>query len=128
MDQQLNFAAIDIGSNAVRLLLTRVFDDGFTATFRKMSLIRMPIRLGDDAFTHKHISEMKVMLYIIYRTFGWRKWDDWISLSQFEHGQNGRAEDQGCGLSHAAVLEGLEYAVQDGYARRRFSFTHGGER
>ena len=60
MDPQLNFAAIDIGSNAVRLLLTRVFDDGFSASFRKMSLIRMPIRLGDDAFTHKHISEMKV--------------------------------------------------------------------
>lgn len=60
MDPQLNFAAIDIGSNAVRLLLTRVFDDGFSASFRKMSLIRMPIRLGDDAFTQKRISEMKV--------------------------------------------------------------------
>jgi exopolyphosphatase/guanosine-5'-triphosphate,3'-diphosphate pyrophosphatase len=60
MDPQLNFAAIDIGSNAVRLLLTRVFDDGFSASFRKMSLIRMPIRLGDDAFTRKRISEMKV--------------------------------------------------------------------
>jgi exopolyphosphatase/guanosine-5'-triphosphate,3'-diphosphate pyrophosphatase len=60
MDQQLNFAAIDIGSNAIRLLLTRVFDDGFSASFRKMSLIRMPIRLGDDAFTQKHISEKKV--------------------------------------------------------------------
>jgi exopolyphosphatase/guanosine-5'-triphosphate,3'-diphosphate pyrophosphatase len=60
MDSQLRFAAIDIGSNAVRLLLSGVFEDGDSPTFRKMSLIRMPIRLGDDAFTQKHISENKV--------------------------------------------------------------------
>ena len=61
MDSQLKFAAIDIGSNAVRLLLSGVFEDGDSPTFRKMSLIRMPIRLGDDAFTQKHISENKVI-------------------------------------------------------------------
>jgi exopolyphosphatase/guanosine-5'-triphosphate,3'-diphosphate pyrophosphatase len=60
MDSQLKFAAIDIGSNAVRLLLSGVFEDGDSPAFRKMSLIRMPIRLGDDAFTQKHISENKV--------------------------------------------------------------------
>ena len=60
MDSQLKFAAIDIGSNAVRLLLSGVFEDGDSPAFRKMSLIRMPIRLGDGAFTQKHISENKV--------------------------------------------------------------------
>jgi exopolyphosphatase/guanosine-5'-triphosphate,3'-diphosphate pyrophosphatase len=60
MESQLKFAAVDIGSNAVRLLLTGVFEDGDSPTFRKMSLVRMPIRLGDDAFTQKHISEDKV--------------------------------------------------------------------
>ena len=60
MESILKFAAIDIGSNGVRLLLSGVFEEGYTATFRKMSLIRMPIRLGDDAFTQKHISERKV--------------------------------------------------------------------
>ena len=60
MESQLKFAAVDIGSNAVRLLLTGVFEDEYSPTFRKMSLIRMPIRLGDDAFTQKHISEDKV--------------------------------------------------------------------
>ena len=60
MESQLKFAAIDIGSNAVRLLLSGVFEDGHSPTFRKMSLIRMPIRLGDDAFTQKHISQNKV--------------------------------------------------------------------
>ena len=60
MESQLRFAAVDIGSNAVRLLLSGVFENGDSPTFRKMSLVRMPIRLGDDAFTQKHISENKV--------------------------------------------------------------------
>jgi exopolyphosphatase/guanosine-5'-triphosphate,3'-diphosphate pyrophosphatase len=60
MDPQLKFAAIDIGSNAVRLLLSGVFEKEYSPTFRKMSLIRMPIRLGDDAFTKKCISDSKV--------------------------------------------------------------------
>ena len=60
MDSQLKFAAIDIGSNAVRLLLSGVFEEGHAATFRKMSLVRMPLRLGDDAFTQKSISDGKV--------------------------------------------------------------------
>ena len=60
MDSHLKFAAIDIGSNAVRLLLSGVFEDGYSATFRKMSLVRMPIRLGDDAFTQKYISDEKI--------------------------------------------------------------------
>ena len=60
MESQLKFAAIDIGSNAVRLLLSGVFEEEYSATFRKMSLIRMPIRLGDDAFTQKSISDSKV--------------------------------------------------------------------
>jgi exopolyphosphatase/guanosine-5'-triphosphate,3'-diphosphate pyrophosphatase len=60
MESQLKFAAIDIGSNAVRLLFSGVFEEAHSATFRKMSLIRMPIRLGDDAFTQKFISDGKV--------------------------------------------------------------------
>ncbi len=60
MDSLLKFAAIDIGSNAVRLLLSGVFEEEYSPTFRKMSLIRMPIRLGDDAFTQKSISNSKV--------------------------------------------------------------------
>jgi len=60
MDLHLKFAAIDIGSNAVRLLLAGVFEEEHSATFRKMSLISMPIRLGDDAFTQKCISDSKV--------------------------------------------------------------------
>jgi exopolyphosphatase / guanosine-5'-triphosphate,3'-diphosphate pyrophosphatase len=51
------FAAIDIGSNAVRLLLSAVFQTDSGPYFRKISLIRMPIRLGKDAFLHGRISK-----------------------------------------------------------------------
>lgn len=51
-------AAIDIGSNAVRLLINYVYEiPGSKAVFNKTSLVRMPIRLGEDVFTNKSISE-----------------------------------------------------------------------
>jgi exopolyphosphatase/guanosine-5'-triphosphate,3'-diphosphate pyrophosphatase len=52
----VKFAAIDIGSNAVRLLLKRVVDEGQDVIYKKESLIRMPIRLGEDAFRDQRIS------------------------------------------------------------------------
>ena len=55
----LRFAAIDIGSNAVRLLLASVIGNGKSPVFKKECLIRMPIRLGSDAFLHKKIGESK---------------------------------------------------------------------
>lgn len=54
------FAAIDIGSNAVRLLVSNVFEHGTTTTFKKQSLVRVPIRLGADAFLYKNIPDQKV--------------------------------------------------------------------
>lgn len=57
----LKFAAIDIGSNAVRLLLTNVVEDGSSVSFRKSSLIRMPVRLGADAFSKGEISEQRIV-------------------------------------------------------------------
>jgi len=56
----LRFAAIDIGSNAIRLLFTNVVEEGRTTSFRKSSLIRVPLRLGDDAFNNGKISAKKI--------------------------------------------------------------------
>ncbi len=53
------FAAIDIGSNAVRLLFCHVHEQKGKAIFKKGELIRLPIRLGDDAFIKKEISAPK---------------------------------------------------------------------
>lgn len=53
------FAAIDIGSNAMRLLFCRVYEVDGKPHFNKEELIRMPIRLGDDVFLHGRISDAK---------------------------------------------------------------------
>ena len=56
----MKFAAIDIGSNAVRLLFSQVFENGKTATFKKDALFRVPLRLGEDVFVNGKISKEKV--------------------------------------------------------------------
>lgn len=53
------FAAIDIGSNAIRLLFCRVYTVDGKPHFSKEELIRMPIRLGEDVFLQGKISETK---------------------------------------------------------------------
>ena len=52
-------SAIDIGSNAIRLLVSNVITerDGKEPTFTKSALVRVPIRLGADTFNNKFISE-----------------------------------------------------------------------
>jgi len=52
------YAAIDIGSNAVRLLIMNVIEEaGKPVLFKKNSLVRVPIRLGSDVFISQKISE-----------------------------------------------------------------------
>ncbi|MDE3741226.1 Ppx/GppA phosphatase family protein [Maribacter polysaccharolyticus] len=54
----LKFAAIDIGSNAIRLLINNVIEEkGKKTTFTKSELVRVPVRLGEDSFTVGEISE-----------------------------------------------------------------------
>tara|TARA_B100000900_G_scaffold208201_1_gene176514 strand:+ start:1736 stop:2641 length:906 start_codon:yes stop_codon:yes gene_type:complete len=55
-------AAIDIGSNAVRLLINAVFLENGLIKQKKVSLVRVPIRLGEDVFTSGKISEEKIKL------------------------------------------------------------------
>ena len=51
------YAAVDIGSNAIRLLITTVIEkEGFPTQFKKTSLVRLPIRLGADVFLKGSIS------------------------------------------------------------------------
>lgn len=56
----MRFAAIDIGSNAIRLLLSNVINgDDKPVVFKKAELVRIPIRLGEDSFLKGEISEEK---------------------------------------------------------------------
>lgn len=52
------YAAIDIGSNAIRLLIANIIiEKDKEPQFKKSSLVRVPIRLGADAFVKGSISE-----------------------------------------------------------------------
>ena len=55
-------AAIDIGSNAVRMLICYVFPSGDEYVFQKNSYLRLPIRLGEDSFKNGIISNEKISL------------------------------------------------------------------
>lgn len=54
------YAAIDIGSNAVRILVTSVVSYKKKTVFLKNALVRVPIRLGQDAFTNGNISDKNI--------------------------------------------------------------------
>lgn len=56
MDVPERLAAIDVGSNAVRLVVGRLFLDGTTPSIRREASYRVPLRLGEDVFTHGSIS------------------------------------------------------------------------
>jgi len=57
---RLKFAAIDIGSNAARLLLTNVYFDNGHPIFKKVGLYRIPLPLGDDVYTLGKLSDKKI--------------------------------------------------------------------
>ena len=52
-------AAIDIGSNAIRLMVSNV-EIYRENSIKKVAMIRVPIRLGEDVFSHKSISSDKI--------------------------------------------------------------------
>ncbi len=54
------YAAIDIGSNAVRLLIANVITTKSKVKFKKASLVRVPVRLGADAFVKGKISDKNI--------------------------------------------------------------------
>ncbi len=61
----MKLAAIDIGSNAARLLITEVIDiTPETPKFNKLNLIRVPLRLGFDVFESGLISNEKTTMLI----------------------------------------------------------------
>jgi len=55
------YGAVDIGSNAIRLLIVSVIEQADKKPiFKKVSLIRVPIRLGEDVFSNGKISQNNI--------------------------------------------------------------------
>jgi hypothetical protein len=72
---------------------------------------QVPDELFDELMAHLSGAELKVLLYIIRRTFGFKKDTDTISLNQICRGittRNGEVLDWGTGLSQNAVLTALK--------------------
>jgi len=55
----IKFAAIDIGSNAIRLLIMSVSPTDPTETYSKQVMIRFPLRLGQESFVSGKIPDEK---------------------------------------------------------------------
>ncbi|MBQ8422798.1 MAG: hypothetical protein IJY36_00865 [Coprobacter sp.] len=58
--QKYTFGAIDIGSNAIRLLIDYV-EEYKKPEFKKAAFVRVPIRLGEDVFSQGRISDAKIV-------------------------------------------------------------------
>ena len=58
------FAAIDIGSNAIRILIANIIYTEHDVVFQKNSLIRSPVRLGEDSFTLGEISPKSLKRFV----------------------------------------------------------------
>lgn len=65
LPDSFNLAAIDIGSNAARLLIKSVTrqEDG-TLQFQKLQFVRFPLRLGLDVFTQGKISKEREQQFL----------------------------------------------------------------
>jgi phage replication O-like protein O len=78
--------------------------------FQFPNTTQIPNEVFDALMPHLSGGELKVLLYICRRTFGFRKDKDSISLTQIAHGittKAGRVLDQGTGLSKRQVQRAL---------------------
>lgn len=60
----MKLAAIDIGSNAARLLITEVINENGVENFTKLNLLRVPLRLGFDVFEIGQIRPSKIEMIL----------------------------------------------------------------
>ena len=60
----MKLAAIDIGSNAARLLISEAIVNNGKPKFNKLNLVRVPLRLGFDVFEKGEISKPKLGMII----------------------------------------------------------------
>lgn len=71
----MRLAAIDIGSNAIRLLIEEIFTVDNKNYVRKISLTRVPVRLGEDVFTLGEISTKKINQLVLTMEAFWNLMD-----------------------------------------------------
>jgi hypothetical protein len=78
--------------------------------FRKPNYTPVPDELFDELLPFLTGAELKALLYIVRKTFGWKKDSDNISINQMLHGierSNGEVLDHGVGLTKKTLLSAL---------------------
>jgi exopolyphosphatase/guanosine-5'-triphosphate,3'-diphosphate pyrophosphatase len=122
----VKFGAIDIGTNAVRLLLTNVIEDGAPPLFKKEVLVRMPLRLGEDVFAGNRISDEKTHR-LVETVIGFRHLieaypaQDYMALatSAMRVAENGREV-----AARVRELTGIEIEIIDGQTEAEVIFAN----
>ncbi|MEI6044115.1 MAG: hypothetical protein WCS37_06960 [Chloroflexota bacterium] len=85
-------------------------EDFYFAGFKSPNYTPIPDEFFDLLAPRLSEAELRVLLYIMRRTFGFKKQADAISLSQLTGGirkRNGEVMDTGTGLSKPAALKGV---------------------
>jgi len=121
----LKFAAIDIGSNAVRLLINNIIDDSDKPYFQKASLVRLPVRLGADVFTEGHISDKNIQrltdtmqaYQLLMQTHGVTKYRA-FATSAMREAANGKEI-----VEHIKEKTGIEIQIIDGMLEAELLFA-----
>jgi exopolyphosphatase/guanosine-5'-triphosphate,3'-diphosphate pyrophosphatase len=122
----VKFGAIDIGTNAVRLLLTNVIEEGVPPLFKKEVLVRMPLRLGEDVFAGNRISDDKTHR-LVETVIGFRHLieaypaQDYMALatSAMRVAENGREV-----AAKVRELTGIEIEIIDGQTEAEVIFAN----
>ena len=100
--------------------------------FESPNYTQVPDELFDELLSELSGAELKVTLYIIRRTFGFKKQSDNISISQMLRGittRDGRQLDRGVGLSKSTLLQAVRGCADKGIIipTRRESMERGHE-
>ncbi|MCC6457925.1 MAG: replication protein [Caldilineaceae bacterium] len=85
--------------------------------FRSPNTTPIPDEVFDELLADLSGAEVKVLLYICRRTFGWKKESDNISLNQMLHGitrKDGITLDRGVGLSKPTLLRSIKSLCEKG--------------
>lgn len=120
----LKFAAIDIGSNAVRLLINDIIDDE-KPYFQKTSLVRLPIRLGADVFEDGKVSDTNIRrltdtmqaYQLLMQTHGVTEYRA-FATSAMREAENGKKV-----VRHIKEKTGVELQIIDGMLEAELLFA-----
>jgi exopolyphosphatase/guanosine-5'-triphosphate,3'-diphosphate pyrophosphatase len=118
--------AIDIGSNAIRLLIMHVYEGKDGPNFKKADLVRVPLRLGDDAFKDKKISSAKIdKLVLVMKSF--RALIDFYEVAALRACATSAMRDASNGAEIAALVKkeaGIDIEVIDGKTEAQIIFAN----